>query len=271
MSADVTLLYSIADPVKVAKEFGWGTLYVQSFVINTFQNGVLTTLGKMNAESFYDEAVRIAAVARGRDDPQAAFAERGFRVEKLLLRSYAYGANYEKSLHDKKVAVQLAEKNRKESLVNEEKAKLRQIESKGNASITIAESEVNARISKIRAEAELYSSQVRAKGDKEVNVAGGRGEAAQGRRAHGGGRALRRRARDREDVRQHRGRRHDARAVHRVHPQRVGRHRREPRRAAAGGGREVSAGAARGSARRSRCSSRSRSRAAARRPPRKSA
>ena len=171
VSADVTLLYSIADPVRVAKEFGWGTLYVQSFVINTFQNGVLTTLGKMNAESFYDEAVRIAAVLEAENTLKQRFLERGFRVEKLLLRGYAYAPNYEKSLHDKKVAVQLAEKNRKESLVNEEKAKLGRIESKGNASITIAESEVSARISKIRAEAELYSSQVRAKGDKEINLA----------------------------------------------------------------------------------------------------
>lgn len=171
VSADVTLLYSIADPVRVAREFGWGTLYVQSFVINTFQNGVLTTLGKMNAESFYNEAIRIAAVLEAEKYLKQRFVERGFRVEKLLLRGYAYVPNYEKSLHDKKVAVQLAEKNRKESLVNEEKAKLRQIESKGNASITIAESEVSAKISKIRAEAELYSSQVHAKGDKEINVA----------------------------------------------------------------------------------------------------
>ena len=36
VSADVTLLYSIADPVRVAREFGWGTLYIQSFV--TCQN-----------------------------------------------------------------------------------------------------------------------------------------------------------------------------------------------------------------------------------------
>jgi regulator of protease activity HflC (stomatin/prohibitin superfamily) len=172
VSADVTLLYSIADPVKVAREFGWGTLYVQSFVINTFQNGVLTTLGKMNAESFYDEAVRIAAVLEAENTLKQRFMERGFRVEKLLLRSYAYAANYERSLHDKKVAVQLTEKNRKESLVNEEKAKLGRIESKGNASITIAESEVSAKISKTRAEAELYASQVRAKGDREINVAG---------------------------------------------------------------------------------------------------
>jgi regulator of protease activity HflC (stomatin/prohibitin superfamily) len=171
VSADVTLLYSIADPVKVAKEFGWGTLYVQSFVINTFQNGVLTTLGKMNAESFYNEAIRIAAVLEAETFLKQRFTERGFRVEKLLLRGYAYAPNYEKSLHDKKVAVQLAVKNRKESLVNEEKAKLRQIESKGNAAITIAESEVSAKISKVRAEAELYSSQVHAKGDKEINVA----------------------------------------------------------------------------------------------------
>ena len=123
--------------------------------------------------------------------------------------------------------MQLAEKNRKESLVNEEKAKLRQIESKGNASITIAESEVNARISKIRAEAELYSSQVRAKGDKEVNVAAAEAKRLKADALDASRRALRRRARDREDVRQHRGRRHDARAVHRVHPQRVGRHRRQ--------------------------------------------
>ncbi len=172
VTADVTLLYSIADPVAIAKQFGWGSLYVDSFVLNTFRNGVLQTLGKMNAESFYDEAVRIAAVRDAEKFLAQRFAERGFKVERLLLRNYKYAANYERSLHDKKVAVQLAEKNRKESLVNEEKAKLKQIESKGNATITIAESEVNARIAKTRAEAELYSAQVRAKADKEINLAG---------------------------------------------------------------------------------------------------
>jgi regulator of protease activity HflC (stomatin/prohibitin superfamily) len=171
VSADVTLLYSITDPVKIAKEFGWGSLYVDAFVINTFRNGVLVSLGKMNAESFYDEGVRIPAVREAEELVRQRFAERGFRVEALLLRGFRYADSYEKSLEAKKVAVQLAEKNRKESLVNEEKAKLMQIESKGNAAITIAESEVRARIAKTRAEADLYSSQVRAKADTEVNVA----------------------------------------------------------------------------------------------------
>jgi regulator of protease activity HflC (stomatin/prohibitin superfamily) len=171
VTCDVTLLYSIQDPVRVARDFGWGSLYVDAYVINTFRNGIVATLGKMNAESFYDGAVRIKAIEEAEDVLKARFAERGFKVEALLLRAYRYADNYEKSLRDKKVAVQLAEKNRKERLVNEEKAKRQQIESKGNAAITIAESEVQAKIAKIRAEAELYSSQTRAHADKEINVA----------------------------------------------------------------------------------------------------
>jgi regulator of protease activity HflC (stomatin/prohibitin superfamily) len=168
---DVTLLYSISDPVRIAKDFGWGSLYVDSFAVNTFRNGVLQTIGKMNAETFYNEELRIAAVKDAETFLKARFAERGFKVETLLLRNYVYAENYEKSLQEKKVAVQMTEKNRKEALVNEEHAKLEQIQSKGNAAITIAESEVNAQIAKIRAEAELYASQTRAKADKEVNVA----------------------------------------------------------------------------------------------------
>ncbi len=171
VAADVTLLYSIADPVRLAKDFGWGTLYVDSFVVNTFRNGVLTTLGKLNAEAFYDEAVRIPAIADAEKQLRAQFEARGFRVQKLLVRNYRYADSYEKALQEKKVAVQLAEKNRKESLANEEKARLQQIESKGDASIMIAESGVEAQISKVRAEADLYSSQTRAKADKEVNLA----------------------------------------------------------------------------------------------------
>jgi hypothetical protein len=170
VTCDVTLLYSIQDPVKVARDFGWGSLYIDAFVINTFRNGILATLGKMNAESFYDGAVRIKAIEEAEEVLKQRFSERGFKVEMLLLRAFRYAENYEKSLRDKKVAVQLAEKNRKERLVNEEKAKRQQIESKGNAAITIAESEVQAKIAKIRAEAELYSSQTRARADKEVNV-----------------------------------------------------------------------------------------------------
>lgn len=171
VTCDVTLLYSITDPVQIAKVFGWGSLYVESFAVNTFRNGVLQTLGKMNAEAFYNEELRIAAVKDAEAFLKARFAERGFKVETLLLRNYVYAENYEKALQEKKVAVQTTEKNRKEALVNEEHAKLEQIQSKGNATITIAESEVNAQIAKIRAEAELYASQTRARADKEVNVA----------------------------------------------------------------------------------------------------
>ena len=92
-------------------------------------------------------------------------------MKELLLRNFRYAESYEKALRDKKVAVQLAAKNRKESLANEERAKLKQIESKGNADITIAASEVQTKIAKVRAEAELYASQTRARADKEINVA----------------------------------------------------------------------------------------------------
>jgi regulator of protease activity HflC (stomatin/prohibitin superfamily) len=171
VSADITLLYSIADPIRIAKEFGWGSAYVDGFVINTLRNGVLATLGKMSAEMFYGEQARIAAVKEAEDLLRQRFEDRGFKVEKLLLSSYQYSDTYEHSLREKKVAVQLTEKNRKESLVNEERAKLQQIESKGNAAITIAESEVAAQIAKIRAEANLYSAQVHAKADKELGLA----------------------------------------------------------------------------------------------------
>jgi regulator of protease activity HflC (stomatin/prohibitin superfamily) len=160
-----------SDGYSVNAEFGWGSLYIDSFVVNTFRNGVLATLGKMNAESFYDEQVRIAALQEAEQFLRERFEARGFKVAKLLLRNYEYSQTYEKSLHDKKLAVQLAVKNRKESLVNDERAKLQQIESKGNATITIAESEVQAKIAKVRAEADLYSAQERAKADQEVGLA----------------------------------------------------------------------------------------------------
>jgi regulator of protease activity HflC (stomatin/prohibitin superfamily) len=169
--ADISLLYSISNPVKVARDFGWGNTYVDAFVLNTFRNGVLTTLGKMNAESFYDEKARILAVAEAEGLLRDRFKERGFEVHRLLLRNYRYANTYEKSLHDKKVAVQLAVKNEKERLVNEEKAKLQQIESQGNARITIAESEINAQIARVQGEAQLYEAQVHAKADREIKVA----------------------------------------------------------------------------------------------------
>ncbi|MCC7383130.1 MAG: hypothetical protein IT384_14930 [Deltaproteobacteria bacterium] len=125
VSTDISVLYSITNPVQVAKQFGWGSLYVDAFVINTFRSGALATLGKMSAEDFYSEEARIKAVAEAEDLIRERFAERGFKVEELLLRGYSYGETYERSLQEKKVAVQLTVKNRKESLVNEERAKLR--------------------------------------------------------------------------------------------------------------------------------------------------
>jgi regulator of protease activity HflC (stomatin/prohibitin superfamily) len=171
VSADVTLLYSVQNPVQVAREFGLGQGYVDSFVVNTFRNGVLSTLGKLNAESFFHEEERIRTLGEAEALLRERFAARGFRVERLLMGGYSYAPNYEKSLHDKKVAVQLTVKNRKEGLVNEERAKLQQLDSKGTADITIAESQVAAEISKLLSEAELHASETRAKADREFGLA----------------------------------------------------------------------------------------------------
>src|SRR5258707_4409788 len=142
--AAITLLYSIVDPVRVAKDFGWGSLYVEGFVVNTFRNGVLSTLGKMNAESFYDEKERIARIKEAEDFLKEKFAVRGFKAEKLLLGSYTYAPNYEKSLHDKKVAVQFAEEKRQAGLVKHEGGQQQNNRSKGNAANTNAQSEWHA-------------------------------------------------------------------------------------------------------------------------------
>ncbi len=171
VTAEVVLLYTIKDPVKVAREFGFGTAYVDRFVINTFRNGVLSTLGAMNAEAFFHEQARVQAVSAAEATLRERFSARGFEVEKLLVSGYSYAPNYEKSLHDKKVAVQLTEKNRKQSLVNEERAKLQQLDSQGNANIIIAESEVAAQISTLTSEAELYSSQTHATADRQYGLA----------------------------------------------------------------------------------------------------
>lgn len=63
-------------------------LLLYGSVLNTFRNGVLTTLGKLNAESFYDEAVRISAIKDAEAALAQRFAERGFKVERLLLRGF---------------------------------------------------------------------------------------------------------------------------------------------------------------------------------------
>ncbi|MCI0574042.1 MAG: hypothetical protein L0Y66_25185 [Myxococcaceae bacterium] len=169
--AEVVLLYGIQEPVKVAREFGFGQGYVDRYVINTFRSGVLAILGKMNAESFFDVKARVTTLAEAEVLLKERFAQRGFTVEKLLLGSYSYASNYEKALQDKKVAVQLTEKNRKEGLVNEERAKLQHLESQGMANITIAESEVATQVAMLVSEAELYASQTRAKADREFGLA----------------------------------------------------------------------------------------------------
>jgi regulator of protease activity HflC (stomatin/prohibitin superfamily) len=171
VTADVSLLYTVKDPVKIAREFGFSTAYVDGFVINTFRNGVLSTLGAMNAEDFFGEEQRVKAVSAAEAALRERFAARGFEVENLVVGNYSYAPNYEKSLHDKKVAVQLTEKNRKQAVVNEERARLQQLDSQGNANITIAESEVAAKISTLLSEAELYASETRAAADRQYGLA----------------------------------------------------------------------------------------------------
>ena len=209
VTADVTLLYSIADPVKIAREFGWGSLYVDAFVAQHLPQRRPVDPGQDERRVVLRRGAAHPGHRGGRRPSRRSASRSGAsRSKELLLRNFRYAENYEKSLHDKKVAVQLAEKNRKESLVNEEQAKLKQIESKGNADITIAESEVQTPRSP--RSGPRPSSTPRRRGPGPTRRSTWPQAEAKRLKADAlttGGRPLRGGARDGEDVREHRGRR----------------------------------------------------------------
>jgi regulator of protease activity HflC (stomatin/prohibitin superfamily) len=185
---DVTVLFRIQDPFKVASKFGFGTGYEQSVVINFTDPLVKQFLGELLAEQFYSGA-RPARVEALKKELAKRFEPNGLALYDVLVRQYDYPATFQVLTEQKKIQDQSVLSNRELAKQAEVQTRLNQVKAEGQNLINIKTAEFNAQITGINAGKDLYERQKRAEADLLVKTAEANGTELTNRALEGAGSA----------------------------------------------------------------------------------
>ena len=188
VDVDVTILYRIKDPYKLASKFGFGRTYEEAVVIRFTDPLVKRYLGELRAEQFYHED-RLARVRALRGELAQRFEPNGIALADVLIRQYDYPETFQSLTEQKKIQDQSVLANREFAKQAEVQTRLNQMTAEGQNLINIKASEFNAQITAIRAQKDLYERQKRAEADLMVRKAEAEGTEMINRALEGAGSA----------------------------------------------------------------------------------
>jgi len=188
VDVDVTVLYRITDPYKVASKFGFGRSYEEAVVIRFTDPLVKRYLGELRAEQFYHEA-RLAPVRALKSELAKKFAPNGIELADVLIRQYDYPETFQALTEQKKIQDQSVLANRELTKQAEVQTRLNQRLAEGQNLMKVKTSEYNAQITAINAQKDLYERQKRAEADLLVKTAEASGTEAINRALEGAGSA----------------------------------------------------------------------------------
>lgn len=172
---DATVLYRVVDPYKVIQGAGPGRLFEDNIIIPKSQQALKESLGRLKAEDFYDENLRVKATSGARDLLNAAVVEFGLAIDHVLIRQYYYQEEYQRQIEERKVQDQLVFTNQSAGEAAKTEALRTKLEAEGQAAYNTELKRGEAEVSGIRAEADLYSRKRRAEADLLVKLAEARG------------------------------------------------------------------------------------------------
>src|SRR2546429_373712 len=86
VQADLTVLYRIADPLKVMQTIGPGRLFEDSAVIPRAQQDLRRALGELDAEDFYRGDKRVEKARAAQRALEAELKDKGIELENQALR-----------------------------------------------------------------------------------------------------------------------------------------------------------------------------------------
>jgi regulator of protease activity HflC (stomatin/prohibitin superfamily) len=188
VDVDVSVLYQLKDPYKVASKFGFGKGYEESVVIRFTDFLVKRYLGDLRAEQFYHEA-RLAKVAALKADLAQRLAVNGLTLTDVVIRQYDYPQTFQTLTEQKKIQDQKVLANRELAKQAEVQTRLNQTTAEGQNLINVKTSEFNAQITEINARRDLYERQKRAEGDLLIKSAEANGTEQINRALEGAGSA----------------------------------------------------------------------------------
>lgn len=170
VDVDVTVLYRLSDPYKVASKFGFGRAYEEAVIVRFTDPLVKRYLGDLRAEQFYHDA-RLAQVKALKGELTQRFAVNGLVLTDVLIRQYDYPETFQSLTEQKKIQDQSVLANRELAKQAEVQTRLNQTMAEGQNLINVRTSEFNAQITEIRAKKDLYERQKRAEADLLIRTA----------------------------------------------------------------------------------------------------
>src|SRR2546425_12663599 len=137
VQVDVTVLYRIADPLKVMQTIGPGRLFEDSAVIPRAQQDLRRALGELDAEDFYRGDKRVEKARAAQQALQTELKDKGIEVVQVLIRRYTYDQRYQQAIEQRKIQDQTVYKNEAESKSASAAAAKNKIVAEGAAAVQV--------------------------------------------------------------------------------------------------------------------------------------
>lgn len=168
---DATVLYRITDAYKVMTRIGPGRLFENNAIIPKASQALKENLGKLKAEDFYNEVLRVKATEQAKIRLNEQLKDLGLAADHVLIRQYLYLEAYQQQIEERKVQDQLVFTNQSMAEAAKMEAQRKKIDAEGQAAVLVEQQRGQGEVTKIQAEAELYSRKRRAEADLMVTLA----------------------------------------------------------------------------------------------------
>jgi len=175
VQVDLTVLYRIADPLKVMQTIGPGRLFEDSAVIPRALQDLRRALGELDAEDFYRGDKRVQKARAAQQALEAELRDKGIDVVQVLIRRYTYDQRYQQAIEQRKIQDQTVYKNEAEAKSASAAAAKNKIVAEGAAAVQVELARGEAEVKKLEAEADLYRRKKAADGDLLVKLADAQG------------------------------------------------------------------------------------------------
>jgi len=184
---DLTVLYRIADPLKVMQTIGPGRLFEDSAVIPRAQQDLRRALGELDAEDFYRGDKRVQKARAAQHALEAELKDKGIEVVQVLIRRYTYDQRYQQAIEQRKIQDQTVYKNEAEAKSASAAAAKNKIVAEGAAAVQVELARGEAEVKKLEANAALYRRTKAADGDLLVKLAEAQGTELENQALRGAG------------------------------------------------------------------------------------
>ncbi|MBS2025541.1 MAG: SPFH domain-containing protein [Deltaproteobacteria bacterium] len=172
---DVTVLYRIADPLRVMQTIGPGRLFEDSAVIPRATQDLRRTLGELDAEDFYRGTKRMDKAAEARAQLSAELKDKGIEILEVFVKRYVYDQRYQTAIEGRKVQDQTVFKNEAEAKAAIAAAAKNKIVATGAAAVQVELARGEAEVHKLEAQADLYRRTKAAEGNLLIKLAEAQG------------------------------------------------------------------------------------------------